>query len=280
MPAKTYKWVRVTRANHCPICDKPDYCTVAPDAGIVCCMRQESSRPSRNALGGWIHVIGDKSPAYVKPEAKPEPPRVNCTKLIRDWRASTSLDWIVKLGEQLGVLPAALESIGVAWAAPYRAWAFPMTSGFGDVVGIRLRDKNGRKWAVTGSKQGLFVPDWKPERRMFITEGPTDLAAAISLGVFAIGRPSCQGAEEEVNQTIKRFGVREVVIIADNDDKVRPDGTRFNPGLDGAEKLASVLKVRSVVLTLPAKDTRDFLRNGGTIGILDYIVGEQVWRKP
>src|SRR6185295_4140079 len=91
----------------------------------------------------------------------------------------------------LGVKSEALEALGCAWAEPYRAWAFPMRNGDRNVIGIRLRNDAGHKWAVKGSKQGLFSPSYPASQTGFICEGPTDTAAALSIGLWAIGRPSC-----------------------------------------------------------------------------------------
>lgn len=278
--AGKHQWQRVTRAEPCSACGKSDWCCVAPLAGLALCMRQESPRPSTGAAGGWIHATGDPIPAYVKPEAKPDPPRLNCTKIIRAWQEQTTRPQLIALADSLGVSPSALAMCGASWAPPYNAWAFPMSNGAGDIVGIRLRDNTGRKWAVTGSRQGVFAPSMAPERRLWIAEGPTDLAALVTLGLFALGRPSCQGAIPETLAFIRAQKVREVVIVADNDDKVRPDGTQWNPGLEGAEKLSAALTVPSVTIALPCKDSREFLQAGGTVEALDYLIGEQPWRQP
>jgi hypothetical protein len=58
-----------------------------------------------------------------------------------------------------------------------------MNDGKRSVIGIRLRNDLGRKWAVTGSRQGLFLPGPHPGQTVLIVEGPTDAAAAVDLGV-------------------------------------------------------------------------------------------------
>ena len=58
------------------------------------------------------------------------------------------------------------------------------------------------------------------------------------------------------------------------------DGTQWNPGLEGAEKMSAALTVPSVTIALPCKDSREFLQAGGTVEALDYLIGEQPWRQP
>jgi hypothetical protein len=64
----------------------------------------------------------------------------------------------------------------------------------GRVQGIRLRFSNGRKLAVRGGREGLFVPSGlAATNQLLICEGPTDTAALLDLGFAAVGRPSCAG---------------------------------------------------------------------------------------
>ena len=46
-------WVRVSRRHPCPICGKPDWCTVSADGLAICCMRTPGERLLRN--GGWLY---------------------------------------------------------------------------------------------------------------------------------------------------------------------------------------------------------------------------------
>jgi len=71
------------------------------------------------------------------------------------------------------------------------------------------------------------------------------------------------------------------VIVADtDDDKIRDDGTHFNPGADGACSLAEHLGIPNCTLLLPVKDMRDFVTLGGTNAMLNQLVAQCVWRKP
>ena len=56
-------WKRVSRDEHCPICGKPDWCTVTADGMIACCMRVEAEKQAAN--GGWIHSLSDTPSPFV-----------------------------------------------------------------------------------------------------------------------------------------------------------------------------------------------------------------------
>jgi 5S rRNA maturation endonuclease (ribonuclease M5) len=141
------------------------------------------------------------------------------------------------------------------------------------VIGIRLRNVEGRKWAVKGSRQGLFIPTVYPfdfDGTLYIVEGPTDLAAALTLGLYALGRPACLGQEEMILQFIRAQKVRRLVIVTDNDE----------PGLRGAAKLQSVLPVLSCIHVPPAKDIREFLNLGGRWPMIEACIKDTVWTSP
>jgi hypothetical protein len=142
-----------------------------------------------------------------------------------------------------------------------------MSDAAGQVIGIRLRGDNGRKWSVGGGREGLFVPEGLlPGGRLLICEGPTDTGACLDWGFAAVGRPSCTGAVRHAVELVKRVTPTEVVVVADND---QPDARGRRAGQDGADRLAAVLVayVRVVKVIVPpegVKDARAWLRAGGT----------------
>ncbi|MDQ3665401.1 MAG: hypothetical protein M3410_02170 [Acidobacteriota bacterium] len=268
---RTYRWIRVTKKNRCKICGKPDYCTYAPEAELALCMRVESDRPSKNSMGGWLHSTGYAPLPYVAPLRKAiEDPPLDAPGIWKRWLDATTFHQLDEFGIALGVDTDALKAIGCAWAAPNSAWAFPMKDATGKVIGIRLRNNEGRKWAVKGSHQGLFIPAeylFDFDGTLYIVEGPTDLAAALTLGLYAIGRPACLGQEEMILQYIRAQRVRRLVIVTDNDD----------PGLRGAVKLQSALPVLSCVWVPPTKDIREFLSLGGKRPMIEACIKDTVW---
>lgn len=247
----------------CPICKKPDWCTLG-DFGAVC-MRVESSKPVKN--GGWFHPL-DAKPQEPRPTLPP-PPTINATKLHREWLAETSQDSITALATSLGLSSPSLTAVGAAYAAQHSAWAFPMCDGFGNITGIRLRRDDGAKFAVRGSRQGIFIAHTLPQPTLFVCEGPTDTAAAVEIGLFAVGRPNCCCGGSEIKTFARRNSCRRAVIIADND----------RPGLDGARKVGAELKMPFAVYVPPAKDIREFVRFGGTKTMIENTLKSIVWNQ-
>lgn len=262
-----YQWFRVTKKRRCEICEKPDYCTYCPELKMVLCMRIESDRPSKNQLGGWLHKTED--------DWTPPPPRrevyrkpLNTMGMWAKWERDTDHFHLDGFAMSLGVTTESLRSIGTAWAD--RAWGFQMKDENEKVIGIRLRSETGQKWAVKGSRSGLFIPTGNADQTMMIMEGPTDTAAALSLGVFAIGRPSCQGCEEMTNAFVWNKRIKRVIICADND----------GPGMRGAVKLQSTLTVSNCLFVPPAKDLRAFIGLGGDADTLQSMLRDLVWKTP
>jgi hypothetical protein len=157
-----------------------------------------------------------------------------------------------------------------------------MRDGAGQVVGVRLRADDGRKWAIRGSREGLFYPDRIPKDKLaVICEGPTDTAAALSLGLWAVGRPSCLGGVSHLKTLFRRLPVRFAVIIGDNDaPKPRPQGGYWQPGLDGARRLMAALEMPCKLIIPPDKDIRTWLRAGADRQDLELLIQQQDWRVP
>lgn len=243
-------------------------------------MRVSSERPytmKDGSIGYWHSFDGTRPRKWVPTERK-EPPKIDAEEMINSWVKSTTRADLKTESEFLGVSLESLVSLKCCWSEEWQSWAFPMRNGGGKVCGIRLRFSDGRKLAVTGSRQGNFIPWRKADKRVFLVEGPTDTAAMLTIGLFCIGRPSCGGGVLELKQTVHLLGIEELVIIADNDkDKFAPDGRKFNPGMDGAESLIRQIPVKSCIITMPTKDIRDFVKHGGTAADVEDIVKNAIW---
>ncbi len=272
-------WIRVNKQSPCPICQHSDWCMSGDDGDSALCMRVPSQRPHMMTSGetGYIHLVKEKpewKPKVYKPKPR-EAPRIDANRLfMRALSETTPVDY-ERLAVELGVTVDSLKTgsgVGCAWFKDYNAWGFPMMDGQYNMVGIRLRcSSTGRKWAVTGSKSGIFYPLSDPPLRVVICEGPTDTAAAIACGMFAIGRASCSSGLHEILQFLRTNRVvQEVAIVADNDA----------PGLKGARDLQERLRVRSVLVTLPCKDLRAFYKLGGGPDLLSSIVNNTGWFTP
>lgn len=234
-------------------------------------MRVESPRPLRN--GGWLHLSARSSkveqPLYKRQVAGSTPAApIDFRKLIDRWRREKAGE-LEAFAAMLGVKQEDLTDLHTCWSPDHRAFAFPMYDAEGNVAGIRLRN-NQFKWSVKGSHPGLFIP-YKaihrvPLDRVLITEGPTDTAAALTLGFFAIGRPTCRGCEELIVAVLNDISARNVIIVQDNDEHYDKRGKLIRPGASGAESLCKRLRwpFRVKRFIPPTKDLRDFMSLGGT----------------
>ena len=177
----------------------------------------------------------------------------------------SQLEW---LANNLGLPAETLRRFRVGWSARQTAFSSPMSDSAGNVVGIRLRRPDGRKYAETGTDgNGLFIPSGlgQPDR-LLVLEGPTDAAAAVALGFAAVGRPSCSGGVDHLSALVRRLRPRSVAIVADDD----------KPGQDGAERLAAVLAMLTTVqVVCPPhnhKDMRAWYRAGATLAEVERLI--------
>jgi hypothetical protein len=188
--------------------------------------------------------------------------------LAQRYRAEVRPDALATLAKGLGLTVDSLSRLSTGWSREHGAWTFPMCNSSGHVRGIRLRRPNGRKCAVAGGKEGLFLPDSLTGDALLFTEGPTDCAALLDLGFPAVGRPSCTGGTALLVELCKDRRPRQVVIVADADA----------PGQRGAESLASVLvlyvpDVRIITPPSPHKDARAWKIGGATHTDIQDAIG-------
>lgn len=179
-------------------------------------------------------------------------------------RVSTNPDFLEFFANQLGVHASALEALGVGWSHRNGAWTIPERNSNGEVVGILLRFPDGAKLCIRGSHRGVILPDrsWEWTGDVYVPEGASDVAAFLSAGIQAIGRPTASSLSELPAFLMKRPLITPI-IVGENDRK--PDGSW--PGAAGARKCASELSTalnRTVTIVFPpdgSKDVRDLLRN-------------------
>jgi len=261
---------RVDRANKCPICDHDTWCLLG--RSVVICMRVVSDKPKpfKGGETGYIHQYPDGKVFRPAPVKREKIPVINTRKVLADWARAYPNNRLSVLAHHLGVSIRSLEELECQVAGGYiNTWAFPMKDGYGNYIGIRVRNLSGNKWAVTGSQAGIFVPIVKPQPRMLVVEGPTDTAAGLTLGFYTVGRPSCSGGVPHIVDHVRKQRIREVVVVSDND----------GPGIKGATDLQQWLPVPSCVLLLPTKDLREFRRFGDK-STIDSMIKELVWTQP
>ena len=239
-------------------------------------MRVESAHPSRD--GGWYHFDAPRKlrPLPARKSAKP----IDVTAMM-DEMAGTPIQTIQSLADDLNVHIGSLETLDVAWSDKFQAYAVPMRDGEGKDIGIHLRNRDGEKWAVKGSRNGLFIPQVDKQEIVYLPEGMSNTAALLTMGLYAIGRPSCNTGVEFLREYLQRIKVYRAVIVADNDE-IKSTGKR--PGIEGANKLKKELGLKSVVLIPPSpfKDVRQLLKSVGAEtarAIIQCDIQNKIWSK-
>lgn len=260
-------WYKATRKMRCPICEKPDWCVFTDKLAV--CYRQHEGALRQTPNGGYLHSLDGERPKYIpfRLEKLPEP-EIDFFSMFDRMRITDG--FIDGLAAELGVCPRALEMIPTGWSGDYQAMAFPMKDGTGKTIGIRLRTRDGAKFAWPGSRQGLFIPEMDGElaERMrdgiLICEGPTSLAALLTLGIPAIGRPSNLGGKDLIVEFFKiHYQLRRIGILKDRDTKPIAVEQTARGVKDLAEALSRFAIVK--VFSPPRmKDARDWLKAGAT----------------
>lgn len=246
-PRRLGHWIRVTRQKRCPCCESDSWCAIAEDGSAAICMRRTSDYPTRN--GGFLHRLRDSRDRQSRPVRRmraADVTRCDFGALSARYEKATTDGSVADLAARLGVTADSLRRLHVG-RMPLGDWTFPMRSATGAIIGLRTRQADGQKKAVTGSRSGLFYPiDLSADGTLYITEGPTDCAALLSVGLAAIGRPDCTGGVAHLLQLARGRGV---VIVADRDE----------PGIRGAGQLAGELRrvCPDVTIILPPQNCED-----------------------
>jgi hypothetical protein len=273
-----HEFARVSRKNRCPVCDRPDWCLVSRDdpasPSKVICTRVESK--FRWGEAGWLHRLRDDGGAW---KSRPRTftvgvrsqPSTQFADLFARSLEPRRPESLAALARSLEVTPEILDRLEVGFLTQAAleasgthvrsaAATFPMRNADDTIIGLRLRIP-GRKFAVNGSKNGLFIPRGLPLNltRLLIAEGESDAAALLDLDFDVVGRPGCNNSTHLVIGFAKRRSPSEIVIVADNDDQ----------GHRGARDLGMQLRVhfqRVVVIKPPdpIKDARAWKIAGAT----------------
>lgn len=292
------RWTTVTKAKPCPICDRADWCgrTVSDEHGveIVRCMRADgSSIPGWRALKtdaeGGTTFIDEAAAAIAKPQARRRPPEpVHVPKYIEVHQAASKMiweaehaqkaaDWIRELGLETGAIPA----FDIGYTG--KVLTVPMRDENGEHIGTHIRFPDGSKKSITGSRNGLYIPDsllyeGRPKRPLtqgypepvVIVEGWTDAAAMMQIGFCVIGRPSNVGSVAMLTEVVRGH---HVVILGESDGRYQANTNSERdkwkqPGTDGPRALAEALIQvnKSVRISTPgsSKDAREWVRSGAT----------------
>jgi len=277
----TSSWLRCRKDRPCQVCGRPDWCSVTSDGKAAHCMRVASGKELPK--GGWIHKLdGSVKPitySYDRPPAPLTPAELAI--MSRQFQAGITTDHLAAFAGKMGLSPLNLKRLNIGWNLQSRAWTFPMTNSKGDVLGIRLRTDDGKKFAVRGGREGLFIPEsLTNDGPLCLPEGPTSTCALLDMDLDAVGRPSCSGGTDLLISLLPTWTKRDVAIFADHDEqKHRPDGSIFYPGQEGGKALANKLLAsktcKSVKIICPprCKDARDWK----ALGANKRIILSAVW---
>lgn len=268
----------VTKENPCPICQRPDYCQFGTYA--IKCMRVQSNHEATQ--GGWYHKFDERLKPTFIPSKKKEPEvEIDAEAVMQSYCFGSNIS--IAGAAMLDVMIDSLTAIGMGYSTTHNALAFPMKDADGNTIGIRLRNSDGFKWAVKGSRQGIFIPDEElKDSTVYLPEGPTDTCALLSMGLFAIGRPTCNTGNQQIKDCLKRLGIYRAVVVADNDDMKKLGPREGRPGIEGAQKLQRELTgIKSTIWIPPSpcKDARDFLKRGGTRAMIESDLKNRAWSK-
>lgn len=282
MSKDEYNWIEVNENFPCPICKSDTWCGVLMSDMKVRCKREEAGSYKtyrmKDGSFSYYHSIKPKQlggTARLKArKVKPLTP-VEMESIMQRCLLSPRLQ---ELSSSTGISAKSFKRLSTGHDG--KSWVNPEKDEHGIIVGIKRRFMDGKKIYYRGSKPGLYIPDgWYPATRIFFTEGMTDTAACLDMGLSAIGRPSNIGGLREVASFLKSFcSSIEIVIVAENDYRWHESCKgcekcgRCWPGKHGALQLYSDLRQcfsadRKIYFMMPptgAKDIRGCLNAGMT----------------
>jgi len=237
-------------------------------------MRVKSNQ--NHSTGGWLHFDKPLDTSRLESVPKP-PPKVDAEPLAKEFYQHDLAPLIRnELAESLSVTTRSLEllRVGVGWDAHdgERFASFPSRNAEGKIVGITRRYRSGEKKTFAGTTNGIFyAPNWHEiPGVILIVEGASDVAAAISVNICAIGRSSNVGGVTEILKLLQQHRHnRPIVVIGENDEKPHKRGchdyclidcpgcTHCYPGKFGAEHVAAQLECGYAMPPSPLKDLRE-----------------------
>lgn len=274
-------WVRVSRAEPCPVCGRPDYCTRTTDGTAVKCMRVESPVLSPGPLGGWVHTMTDPLPPLPHKPAEKKPDwTAECRQMFSHDKAH---DKRCSVAEELKVSVESLEAlrVGVGWDEwnnrEFSSW--PSRDSDGRCIGYVRRYSDGSKRTNQGGATGVFyAPAWYTHPGpLFIVEGGSDVAACESANLNAIGRASNVYGGHWIRKMVQQCcPEKRVIVVGERDEQPSKRGMVSSctsncrgcsfcwPGWFGMKKVAAELGGNAVGVLVPphAKDMRELLTGG------------------
>lgn len=278
---------RVSKQYPCPVCGKPDWCLISRDDAAspsrAICKRVESARPWGSA--GYLHELRPQARERDRPrgrwsiELNRSGPSVFDT-IVQDAIRSIHHTNVLGLAARLSVTPESLVRLSIGWIDRHRlaelgtknptgVWSFPMHDHVGRVCGVRLRSASSFKFAIPGSKNGLFIPMWQagPPDRLLIAEGESDTAAMLDLGFCTIGKPGAGNADELTVRYVRNIRPRSIVVVADNDAIGRSRAQSLGRHLSTVHA-----NVRVIFPPDGVKDAREWKKRGANAASIESAI--------
>lgn len=253
------EWREASKREHCPICDKPDWCSITGPVGAVeavVCMREESENARPN--GGWFHRIRESANSL-------PPIQTSAPKTF-----ATAHDAVAALERNLG--------------RHSHVWKYFKATG--EPVGVVVRwNRDGEKDIRPVSRvAGGWIIGAMPEPRplyqlpevsavsgVFICEGEKAADAIRSLDLTAT--TSSGGSAAAAKTDWSPLAGKSLILLPDNDqpgEKYASAVTTFLAGLNPQPTLKIVR-----LPGLPDKgDAADWIAAGGTREQLDGLVSK------
>jgi hypothetical protein len=221
---------------------------------------------------GWLHRLTNDPPKPSAPRAYAHPKAdFDAEAMHKKFRSSLDDQMLEIQSALLRVSSLSLRRLGVGYSDEHQAFSFPMRSHAGAIIGIRLRAMNGKKFAVSGSRSGLFIGPQIDPCDLYVCEGPTDAAALLDLQCWVVAKPSCNGGNEELARYVGLHKPKNIIVVSDRD----------GPGVSGAERTADVLSSKAnvrVIEPLAGKDIREWKMIGCSASTLSAVViNTQPW---
>ena len=279
-------WVRASKARPCRVCEKPDNCEAlrVDDGWLVYCGRVSEGAIRQNDGGQWLHKVADDSVIRIRePRREPEPPQ-RAKKSAAYWAdlvrfcEECGKGRLTNLADTLGVSVKSLRRLHVGYSVQQEAGMFAERNAAGEFVGINRRFGNGEKKRSAGGESGLtFADDWDAgDGPLLLVEGGSDVAACLTMGLNAVGRPSNTGGVKLLGELLANVPrTRTVIVIGERDRKRHGDlkenaRKRHSPECEGcsacwpgwfgavnvAKQLAEKL-ARPIAWALPPDDAKD-----------------------
>ncbi|HZZ77936.1 MAG TPA: DUF3854 domain-containing protein, partial [Gemmataceae bacterium] len=167
-------WRNATISSPCPICGKPDWCSVSVDGNLAACRRlKEGGQVKADANGSpyYLHWLsGTRSPA-----SPPPPPQSECLSERADIDTLHAVYSALLARLQLsaahnnnlhirGLRDPEIDQLGYrTLTGPGRSrLAQELLDKFGDVVfqvpGFTIRERNGTRYVTLAGARGLLIP--------------------------------------------------------------------------------------------------------------------------